>query len=53
MCTTKIITLSQLGAKKIALPRKPDGHTDRQTDIGYYRVTPLLICNSMNVHGRN
>ena len=32
MCTEKNRTLSQLGAKKIAFPPKPDGHTYRQTN---------------------
>ncbi len=33
MCTTKIRTLSQLGAEKFAFIPKSDGHTDRRTNI--------------------
>ncbi len=29
----KIGAISQLGAEKITFPPKPDGHTDRQTDV--------------------
>ena len=46
----KIGAISQLGAKKITLPPKPDRqidiqtyiHTDRRTDISFYRVALLL-----------
>ncbi len=39
---TKIGAISQLGAEKITFPPKPDGHTDRRTDICFYRVALLL-----------
>ncbi len=39
----KIGAIYQLGAEKITLPPKPDGHTDRQTDgRTFYRVALLL-----------
>ena len=42
MCREKIITLSQLGAEKIAFLPKPGGHTDGRTDISKYRVASLI-----------
>ncbi len=34
--------LTHFGAAKIAFPKRPDGHTDGQTDICNYRVGSLL-----------
>ena len=48
ICTKKIGAISQLGAEKITFPPKPDGHTDRRTDICFYRVALLL--KNMNPH---
>ena len=48
MCTDKIGALSQLGAEKITFPPKPNGHTDRQTDICFYRVALLLKIYILN-----
>ena len=38
----KIRAISQLGAEKITFLSKPDIHTERQTDICFYRVALLL-----------
>ncbi len=46
ICTKKIRAISQLWAEKITFPPKPDIqsyiHTDRRTDICFYRVALLL-----------
>ncbi len=34
--------LSYIGTEKITFPLKPDGETDRRTDISVYRVVSLL-----------
>ena len=39
----KIGVISQLGAEKITFPPKPDGHTDRQTDILTDGLTSAFI----------
>ena len=38
----KIGAISQLGAEKITFPPKRGCHTDRRTDICFYRVALLL-----------
>ncbi len=48
-----IRAISQLGAEKITFPPNPDGHTDRRTDICFYRVALLLkkdVQTTGNVH---
>ena len=49
MCKQKMRALSYIGAEKITFPPKPDRqtyiHTDGRTDIGVYRVAPLLKSN--------
>ncbi len=47
-CTKKIGAKSQLGAEKITFPPKRGWHTDRWTDICFYRVALLLknYCHS-------
>ena len=46
MCKEKIGALSQLGAKKIVFPPKPDGI---QTDISNYRVASLLKTTDLSM----
>ena len=38
MSRENILTLSQLGAEKIAFPPEPDGHTYVQTGISNYKI---------------
>ncbi len=42
MSTQKMRALSHLGAEKFTFSPKPDGHTDRRTDISVHRVASLL-----------
>ena len=39
---TKMRAPSYIGAEKITFPPKPDGQTDKRTDISVYRVASLL-----------
>ena len=43
ICTKKIGAISQLGAEKITFPPKRGWHSDRRTDICFYRVVLLNV----------
>ncbi len=47
---TKNESSSYIGAEKITFPTKPDGQTDRWTDISVYRVASLLKMNCFNIN---
>ena len=49
-CRKKIRAISQLGAEKITFPHKHGWHTDRRTDICFYRVALLLTNNWRNAN---
>ncbi len=51
MCTQKMRALSYIVAEKITFPPKPDGQTDRRTDIRVYRVASLLKIGQEPVGG--
>ncbi len=57
MCIGKIRPLSEIGAKKISFPPKPDRKTDRhtyrRTDICFYRVALLLKISKEQFRSRS